>query len=187
MKWAVSAGFCAALVFSVPLPVAGQAWEQAAAHVPRFEQCLPEQMAAFEAGIAALPGYGASDGVQVMNAHWVQHCGYLAAGICNASEEAFLCLRRLRAGFRAQTEALRTALPVPDTGGARGRHYAQVYALAFDTSAGDDCAGQSAHWTMWCSTFHASLSFERVVAAWQVARLTGRMGPQDWDARAGLE
>lgn len=167
-------------------PVAAQSWGDGAPDVPRFEACLPEQMAAFEADLQG-PGYGADWMLGEINVHWVQHCGYLAMGICEVSDNSLICQRRLRAAFEARAQDTRALLPAPEAvGGALGPLYAQVHALAHGENAGDDCAGETYRRQLWCASFQAALKFEEAVWAWQVARLSGVLGPLDWERLSDL-
>lgn len=167
-------------------PLAAQGWGDGAPDTPRFEVCLPEQMAAFETALQT-PGYGADWALGAINVHWVQHCGYLAMGICEVSDDSFICQRRLRVGLEARAADMRALLPAPDTvEGALAPLYARMHALAHGTNAGDDCAGWDYRRGLWCDSFQSALKFEEAVWAWQVARLMGVMGPLDWDAMADL-
>ncbi|GAB5449140.1 MAG: hypothetical protein Gyms2KO_40130 [Gymnodinialimonas sp.] len=167
-------------------PLAAQSWGDGAPDVPRFEVCLPEQMDAFEAALLT-PGYGADWQVDAFNVHWVQHCGYLAMGICEVSDNSLICQRRLRAAFVDRAAEMRALLPAPDTvEGALAPLYARVYALAQGSNAGDDCAGETYRRQLWCASFQSALKFEEAVWAWQVARLMGVMGPLDWAEMADL-
>ncbi|MEJ6391371.1 hypothetical protein [Gymnodinialimonas ulvae] len=170
-------------------PVQAQSWGDGAPDVPRFEACVPEQMAAFEARLLALPGYGVTRGLNAINVHWVQHCGYLAMGICEVSSNSLHCQRRLRAAFDARAEAMRAVLPAPGEvdGLPLGALYGNVWAVAHGANAGDDCAGETYRRTLWCASFQSVLKFEEAVWAWQVARLAGVMGPLDWAEMSGLE
>ena len=170
-------------------PVKAQSWGDGAPEVPRFRVCVPEQMAAFEADLLALPGYGVTDGLQAINVHWVQHCGYLAMGICEVSSDSLICQRRLRAAFDARAEAMRAMLPEPSDleDLPLGPLYGNVWAVAHGTNAGDDCAGETYRRQLWCASFQSVLKFEEAVWAWQVARLAGVMGPLDWDEMGSLE
>lgn len=161
-------------------PVAAQSWGDGAPNTPRFEVCLPEQMAAFEEALHG-PAFGADWALGETNVHWVQHCGYLAMGICEVSDNSLICQRRLRAAFEARAADVRANLPDPDgVEGALAPLYARVYALAHGSNAGDDCAGWDYRRGLWCDSFQAALKFEEAVWAWQVARLMGVMGPLDW-------
>lgn len=167
-------------------PVAAQSWGDGAPDVPRFEVCLPEQMAAFEGALQG-PAFGADWMLEAVNVHWVQHCGYLAMGICEVSDNSLICQRRLREAFEARAEEMRALLPEPEgVEGALGPLYARVYALAHGSNAGDDCAGETYRRQLWCASFQEALKVEQAVWAWQVARLAGVMGPLDWDAMADL-
>ena len=169
-------------------PVQAQSWAEAprADHVPRFEACLPEQMEAFEAHLLGLPGYGVTVPMDAFNVHWVQHCGYLAMGVCEVAVDSLICQRRLRAAFEGRAEAMRAVLP-DNVEGPLGPLFDQVVALAEGSNAGDDCAGETYRRQLWCASFQAVLKFEEAVWAWQVARLAGAAGPLDWDAMSGLE
>ena len=158
-----------------------QNWAEGAPDTPRFEQCLPEQMALFEAQLAG-PAYGADWRRDAFNAHWVQHCGYLAVGICDVSHNTVVCQRRLQVTWEARSEDLLDLLPAPETvsGQPLSPLYGQVWALAHGRNAGDDCAGWDYRRMIWCRTFEAALKYEEAVWAWQVARLMGVMGPLDW-------
>ncbi|MBF9044614.1 hypothetical protein HKCCE4037_14820 [Rhodobacterales bacterium HKCCE4037] len=184
MRWM---SLVAALWFAVP--VQAQSWGDGAEHVPRFEQCLPEQMEAFEARLLALPGYGVTVPMDAFNVHWVQHCGYLAMGICEVSTSSLYCQRRLRAAFDERAAAMRALLPPPEAleGLPLAPLYRNVWAVANGLNAGDDCAGEVYRRRLWCNSFQAVLKFEEAVWAWQVARLSGVMGPLDWDEMSGLE
>ncbi len=183
----------AALVIGLLLPMAAhaQSWAEAprADHVQRFEHCLPEQMEAFETRLRGDPGYGQDWRRDLFNVHWVQHCGYLAMGICEVSSNSLICQRRLRAAFDDRAAAMRAVLPPPEEveGLALSPLYGQVWAVAHGANAGDDCAGETYRRTLWCRSFQAVLKFEEAVWAWQVARLAGVMGPLDWDEMSGLE
>lgn len=169
-------------------PLAAQSWGNGAPDVPRFEVCLPEQMGAFEAALQG-PGYGADWALGAVNVHWVQHCGYLAMGICEVSDNSLMCQRRLRAAFEARAEAMRGLLPAPGEVEelALGPLYARVHALAHGFDAGDSCAGETYRRQQWCASFQAALKLEEAVWAWQVARLMGVMGPLDWAEMSGLD
>lgn len=170
-----------------PGPVAAQSWGDGAPDTPRFEVCLPEQMEAFDAALHT-PGYGADWALAAINVHWVQHCGYLAMGICEVSANSLICQRRLRAGFEARAADMRALLPEPDrVDGPLAPLYARVHALAHGRNAGDDCAGWDYRRGLWCDSFQAALKFEEAVWAWQVARLMGVMGPMDWARLSALE
>ncbi|MEJ6392285.1 hypothetical protein V8J82_03405 [Gymnodinialimonas sp. 2305UL16-5] len=185
MSWKLAG---AAMVMLGATPVAAQSWAAGAPDILRFEQCLPEQMAAFEARLSALPGYGVTVPMDAFNVHWVQHCGYLAIGICDVSAETFTCQRRMREVWLARAAELRAALPAPDSvTGDLAPLYAQVYVLSEGSNAGDDCDGQSARAVTWCQAFQAVLKFEQSVWAWQVGRLAGVTGPLDWADWAELE
>lgn len=179
---------CAALVLPGGAARA-QVWADGAPGIQRFEQCLPEQMEAFEARLRAEPGYGADWMRDAFNIHWVQHCGYLAMGICEVSSNSLICQRRLRAAFEARAAELRALLPVPEsaTGQVLSPLYAQVWALAHGLNAGDECAGWDYRRRLWCQSFEAALTLENAVHAWQVARLMGVMGPLDWAALSRTE
>lgn len=167
-------------------PAGAQAWGDGAPATPRFEVCLPEQMEAFE-GTLAGPAYGANWQRGAMNVHWVQHCGYLAMGICEDSGNSLMCQRRLTAAFERVGADVRAELPDPgDAEGVLAPLYRQVWALAHGRGAGDDCAGWDYRRGLWCHSFQAALKLEEAVWAWQVARLMGVMGPLDWDALADL-
>ncbi len=172
-------------------PVQAQSWAEAprAVHVPRFEQCLPEQMDAFEARLLGLPGYGVTVPMDAFNVHWVQHCGYLAMGICEVAANSLQCQRRLRAAFDERAAAMREVLPEPEAlqGLPLGPLYGNVWAVAHGINAGDDCAGETYRRQIWCASFQSVLKFEEAVWAWQVARLSGVMGPLDWDEMSELE
>ncbi len=170
-------------------PLQAQSWADGAQHVPRFEVCLPEQMAAFEARLSGLPGYGVTVPMDAFNVHWVQHCGYLAMGICEVSSNSLICQRRLRAAFDERAAAMRELLPMPEEveGLPLSPLYENVWAVAQGINAGDDCAGETYRRTLWCASFQAVLKFEEAVWAWQVARLSGVMGPLDWDEMSELE
>lgn len=175
-----------AMLACAPMNVAAQSWGDGAPDTPRFEVCLPEQMEAFE-GALLTAGFGADWNVDAINVHWVQHCGYLAMGICQVSDNSLICQRRLRAGFEARAQDMRALLPEP--GGVEGPLaplYARVYALANGANAGDDCAGWDYRRGLWCDSYQAALKLEAAVWAWQVARLMGVMGPLEWDALSGL-
>lgn len=165
---------------------AAQSWGDGAPETPRFEVCLPGAMGAFEAALQG-PGYGADWRLAETNVHWVQHCGYLAMGICEVSRNSLICQRRLRAGLEARSAALRDLLPAPGavTGGLAPL-YARVWALAHGQDAGDACAGWDYRRGLWCDSFQAALQFEEAVHAWQVARLMGVMGPLDWEDLSDL-
>ncbi|OAN75879.1 hypothetical protein A8B78_15695 [Jannaschia sp. EhC01] len=168
-------------------PLAAQSWGDGAPDTPRFEVCLPEQMNAFEQALQT-PGYGADWAVGSINVHWVQHCGYLAMGICQVSDNSLICQRRLRAAFEARAAQMRALLPAPDgVEGPLAPLYARVHSLAHGTNAGDDCAGWDYRRGLWCDSFQSALKFEEAVWAWQVARLMGVMGPLDWTVLADLE
>lgn len=167
-------------------PLAAQAWGDGVPDVPRFEVCLPEQMQLFEDALQG-PGYGADWQVGAVNVHWVQHCGYLAMGICDVSNNALICQRRLQDAFAARAAQMREMLPSPGAiDGALAPLYGRVWALAHGSNAGDDCAGWEYRRGLWCESFQAALKLEEAVWAWQVARLMGVMGPLDWDALADL-
>lgn len=167
-------------------PVAAQSWGDGARDTPRFEVCLPEQMEGFEQALQG-PGYGSNRQVGAINVHWVQHCGYLAMGICEVSRNSLICQRRLRAAFDDMSVRMRALLPTPsDVQGALGPLYDRVWALAHGINAGDDCAGWDYRRGLWCDSFQAVLKVEEAVHAWQVARLMGVMGPLDWDALSDL-
>lgn len=171
----------------MPGVLAAQSWGDGALDTPRFEVCLPEQMEAFEDALLT-PAFGADWNVDAINVHWVQHCGYLAMGICQVSDNSLICQRRLRAGFEARAQDMRALLPDPaGVEGSLEPLYARVYALAHGFNAGDDCAGWDYRRGLWCDSFQAVLKFEEAVWAWQVARLMGVMGPLDWDALSVLE
>ena len=165
-----------------------QVWAGGAPEVPRFETCLPDRMAAFETGISG-PMQGDDRQLAAINVHWVQHCGYLAIGICDVSEQTLTCQRRLRAAWEARAEELRARLPAPGTvsGLPLSPLYERTWALAFGREAGDDCAGRDLRGQVWCAAFEAALGYERAVHAWQVGRLMGVIGPEDWDALSGTE
>ncbi|WP_166486068.1 hypothetical protein [Jannaschia sp. CCS1] len=166
---------------------AAQSWGDGASDTPRFEVCLPEQMQAFEEALLT-PGYGAGWALDAINVHWVQHCGYLAMGICQVSDNSLICQRRLRVGFEARAADMRAMLPAPgDVEGPLAPLYARVHALAHGSNAGDDCAGWDYRRGLWCDSFQSALKFEEAVWAWQVARLMGVLGPLDWDVLSGLE
>lgn len=167
---------------------AAQSWGDGAPETPRFGVCLPEAMAEFEGALQG-PGYGADWDVGAMNAHWVQHCGYLAMGICEVSTGAMDCQRRLRAAFEARGAQMRGRLPEPEAvgGAALAALYERVWALAHGRDAGDSCAGWDARRALWCESFQAALKFEEAVHAWQVARLMGVMGPLDWAELSDLD
>ena len=186
----LNAVWVAGLVGVIAAPMQAQSWAEAprADHVPRFEACLPEQMEAFETRLLGLPGYGVTVPMDAFNVHWVQHCGYLAMGVCEVAVDSLICQRRLRAGFVARAEEMRAMLPAPEeVEGPLGPLYGNVWAVAHGTNAGDDCAGETYRRQLWCASFQAVLKFEEAVWAWQVARLSGVMGPLDWDAMSGLE
>ncbi len=175
------------LALAAPDAALAQAWGDGAPETARFEQCLPDQMQAFDTALRG-PGYGADWMRGAMNVYWVQHCGYLAMGICDVSDNAVRCQRRLRAAFDVLARDVRALLPEPEgVAGELAPLYAQLRALAFGTSAGDDCAGWDVRRGLWCDSFQAVLSVEAAVHAWQVARLMGVVGPLDWVALAELE
>lgn len=179
------------LIFAVVLamfagPLAAQSWGDGAPNTPRFEQCLPEQMGAFDASLAG-PGYGGDWALAAVNVHWVQHCGYLAMGICEVSRNSLICQRRLRAAFEARSADVRALLPDPaGVEGPLAPLYERVWALAQGRGAGDDCAGWDYRRGLWCDSFQAALKLEEAVWAWQVARLMGVMGPLDWAVLSDL-
>lgn len=163
-----------------------QSWGEGAAGTPRFEVCLPEQMAAFDAALQG-PGYGADWYVDRINVHWVQHCGYLAMGICEDSDARTFCQVRLRMAFDAGAARMRALLPVPGSiEGELAPLYGRLHALAHGANAGDDCDGTDTGSALWCDSFQAVLKWEEAVWAWQVARLMGVMGPLDWDVLSDL-
>ncbi len=180
----------AVLVAMLCAPLVGQAqsWGDGSLSTPRFEQCLPVQMVAFEQVLDGA-AYGWDWQRSAMNSHWVQHCGYLAIGICDVSDRTFNCQRRLREAWDAQSADLRAGLPAP--GDADGLLlsplYAQAFALAQGRDAGDDCAGWDYRRQVWCRAFREALRLEAAVHAWQVARLMGIVGPLDWVALSDLE
>jgi hypothetical protein len=175
-----------ALVVALPAAASAQSWGDGAPDTPRFEVCLPEQMHRFEDALHS-PGYGMAWQRDAMNVHWVQHCGYLAMGICEVSDNSLICQRRLRAAFDARAADMRALLPEPETvEGALAPLYAQVWDLGRGTNAGDDCAGETYRRQLWCASFQSALKFEEAVWAWQIARLMGAMGPLDWDVLADL-
>ncbi|WP_224814023.1 hypothetical protein [Hasllibacter sp. MH4015] len=170
-------------------PLAAQDWADGAPSTPRFGQCLPEQMEAFETRLMGLPGYGVTVPLDALNVHWVQHCGYLAMGICQDSNNSLICQRRLRDAFAARAADMRGHLPDPEevAGLALSPLYGRVWALAHGTNAGDDCAGWDYRRMLWCRSFQEALAFENAVWAWQVARLMGVAGPLDWEALSDLD
>ena len=179
------------LIVLAPTALLAQSWGNGAPQTPRFEVCLPEQMEAFDAGLST-PGYGAAGhgadwALGAMNVHWVQHCGYLAMGICQVSDNSLMCQRRLRDAFDGRAAQMRALLPEPDAiEGELAPLYARVHALAHGSNAGDDCAGWDYRRGLWCDSFQAVLKFEEAVWAWQVARLMGVMGPLDWAVLSDL-
>lgn len=175
-----------ALIAAPVAPASAQVWADGVPDIPRFEQCLPEQMALFEARMLALPGYGVTVPMDAFNVHWVQHCGYLAMGICEVSSNGMQCQRRLRAAFDARAEEMRALLPW-DVAGDLAPLYDQVYRLAVGINAGDDCAGESYRRMLWCRSFQSVLKFEQAVWAWQIARMAGAAGPVDWDQLSVVE
>ena len=179
MKWI-------AVLLAMASPAGAQEWADGAPDIPRFEQCLPEQMALFEERMFGLPGYGVTVPMDAFNVHWVQHCGYLAMGICEVSSNGMACQRRLREAFERRTDEMLALLPW-DVAGELSPLYEQVYQLAVGTNAGDDCAGESYRRQLWCASFMQVLKFEEAVWAWQIARLAGAAGPVDWDALSRVE
>ncbi len=170
------------------LPAGAQIWADGAPDAPRFEQCLPPEMAAFEAALQG-PAYGMDWRLDAINVHWVQHCGYLAMAICEVSTRPLACQRRLRAALAARGAELRAILPDAESvgDGPLAPLYAQVRALAFGSNAGDECAGEDLRQRLWCQSFEAALGYEAAVWAWQVARLMGVMGLLDWAALSVVE
>jgi len=169
-------------------PASAQVWADGSPETPRFEVCLPGQMAAFEAALRG-PAFGADWQLDAINVHWVQHCGSLAMGICEVSDNSLICQRRLRAAFDARAADMRAVLPAADAvgAGALAPLYSQVWALAHGLDAGDECAGWDYRRRLWCQSFQAVLKFEEAVWAWQVARLMGVAGPLDWAALSRVE
>lgn len=186
---ALVGGLIAAMAGATLSPVSAQSWADGARSIVRFETCLPEQMEAFEARLDALPGFGVTIPIDAVNAYWVQHCGYLAMGICQVSSEPLVCQQRLREAFDRRTMAMREFLPAPAEldGLALSPLYSRIWEIGNGTVAGDDCAGDIARRQLWCQSFHAVLKLEEAIWAWQVGRLAGATGPLDWADLARLE
>ncbi|WP_238367067.1 hypothetical protein [Mesobacterium pallidum] len=143
-----------------------------------FDSCLDLEIARFERNLRYHRLGPEADSFEVGTTRGTQFCGTVGIANCDLSEDRAPCQHDLAARQDAVTDHVRATLPAPDAvAGKAGAEsdllYPQLYALAFDLSAGPDCAGDTDLMAAWCQARNANHRLGSAVLAWQMARYLG--------------
>ena len=151
--------------------------------LPEFSACMDTQIAYFERDFG--PGAtttSALEGFQNGHFDWVDFCGMVGIIHCDYAPEPLTCQRDLRARQDALRDDILTHLPAPEA--VRGQAgqwsdalYSRVVALAYGSSAGEDCAGMPEVMEVWCEARQATVRLGLAITAWQVARYLNAADP----------
>ncbi|HBZ44807.1 MAG TPA: hypothetical protein DEO85_12280 [Maritimibacter sp.] len=108
----------------------------------------------------------------------VKYCGTLGIVRCDRTGDTVPCQHALAARIDGIARDVRETLLPPEAvagepDGWAKRLYDASHALAFGSSAGDDCAGATPRMEAWCAAHEAGNRLRDAVMAWQVARYLG--------------
>ncbi|MEO1139560.1 MAG: hypothetical protein AAFW87_08895 [Pseudomonadota bacterium] len=176
-------GLACAIVFGSALVLGGlpgRAWGDV--ELPNFATCMSAEMARYERAIkAVLATQTAEIAPSVFDVSGVEFCGTIGIVLCDRSDNPLGCQKFLAVQQDILRARVLDQLPAPDAQADPDAYasalYANTWALAHGTSAGQDCAGTEPVLETWCRVREANGRLRAAVLAWQVARYQGRAAP----------
>lgn len=174
---ALAGAACLAAVAGLP----GHAQDQP---LPDFSSCMDLEMARFERALGRLQALPEPADFEIGDVRGVEFCGTLGIVKCDRSEAPLPCQRALAKSQDALLTTILQALPEPKEPSMddpehsalwTDQLYPQLYALAHDSSAGPDCAGNTATMQAWCEAREANRRVMSAVLTWQLARYLGEV------------
>ena len=143
--------------------------------VPDFDACLNGEIARYERDLARHRDGPDADSFDIGSVTEIAYCGTLGIVSCDRGTDPFPCQHALGAKQDRLRLAVLSSLPEPEAVAGMAAEwsdqlYPVLWRLAYDKSAGPDCAGDTEAIEAWCVAREANRRLSSAILAWQLAR-----------------
>ncbi|MCT4555835.1 MAG: hypothetical protein N4A53_14195 [Pelagimonas sp.] len=143
--------------------------------LPDFATCIDREIARYERELTHHRTTPDAQKFEVGDVRGVDYCGSVGITLCDRSANPVGCQHAFRGRQDRLNDTIRATLPTPDSlTGVNGQWsdtlYPLTHALAFGSSAGADCAGDTEVMEAWCAAREANRRLSTSILAWQLAR-----------------